>query len=353
MLVIWPLDKRDKLRIFIQQILDDHRPPNKGTSPKAIARVIGLLRHAAFLTPVGIHYTIRIQFLLNDLTREVKRNPRRWWRTTTVRVPSFLLEDLERVQTSISNDLYDPRWCRLIGLLVVREPTTLMLTDASYEGLGGWSSHLNCMWRLFMHDLALCGFPISGRFNQNQHHEPTIDPEKIHINIWEFVALIVQMWVAIHILRNLPVPPGGHRIACIADNTTCLSWLRYASRTRRVPVRNLARFVLALLSDPFAASSIRFQGKHLAGKLNVGADRLSRPALAPTWSDAMNEVADLRPLRTFLIPKSLLQILAEAFTTTWTHEQLHRNMERLTQIPPITFQSGQSRLSGTTSSLAP
>ena len=71
-------------------------------------------------------------------------------------------------------------------------------------------------------------------------------------------------------------------LLALADNTSALSWLRYASRTRRPHVRRLARFFLSMLAHPFPALTLRVQGKHLPGLENVGADFLSRFEKAPS-----------------------------------------------------------------------
>jgi hypothetical protein len=102
---------------------------------------------------------------------------------------------------------------------------------------------------------------------------PDIDAAGHHINILEFVAIIVNLWLIIVLSRSRSSPVGDHIFAVFADNTSALSWLHYASRSHCPNVCRLARFVSALL---FASGfQGKVQGKHLAGLANRGAEMLS------------------------------------------------------------------------------
>ena len=92
------------------------------------------------------------------------------------------------------------------------------------------------------------------------------DASGTHINVLEFAAIIVNLWLII-ILSHWHVDPvGGHIFAVFADNTSALSWLCYASCLHHSNVCHLAHFTLALL---FASGfQGKVQGRHLAGKLN-------------------------------------------------------------------------------------
>ena len=56
------------------------------------------------------------------------------------------------------------------------------------------------------------------------------DSTGLHINVLEFVAIIINVWLALYFLRQDPDKVGGHIAAIWADNTSALSWLRHASR---------------------------------------------------------------------------------------------------------------------------
>jgi hypothetical protein len=53
-MVCWPIDKRLKLRVFLAVIISDHTADIRST-PLAVSRVLGLIRHAALVAPMGTH----------------------------------------------------------------------------------------------------------------------------------------------------------------------------------------------------------------------------------------------------------------------------------------------------------
>ena len=275
--------------------------------------------------------------------------------------------DLEHLLQSISEDPADPLWERNIGLIIPRDPTITFHTDASTNAMGGWCSEvqLNHMWRITLADFHACGLPNQpGRWTNPQNYGSDVYPDNPHINILEFLALIIEIWICarqIHTATttaNHPdsfarAPPTGHCIEAVADNTSALSWLRYATRTKRTPVRNLARLLTAFLSLPFPAASFRVQGRHLAGKHNKSADHLSRFELSPSWESAMEQCAPLQNLRTCLLPRELLSILAFAISKKPTGEWFETEATRLWTLAPPGFGTGSARLVGTATSLRP
>jgi hypothetical protein len=104
------------------------------------------------------------------------------------------LEDLQLLQGTLDSDVNHPVWCRYIGLLVKREFTHEVTGDASYAGLGGWSpaKHFNFMWRLTREDLIQVGFDMKS-INLNTA-EPDGTSDGLHINILEFVTIIIDLW---------------------------------------------------------------------------------------------------------------------------------------------------------------
>jgi len=89
----------------------------------------------------------------------------------------------------------------------------------------------------------------------------------------EFVAVIGNLWLMLLCLRQQGV--RDHVVfSVLADNTSALSWLRYAARTQRPFVRRLALFLQALIM--FAGIPLWIQVLHIAGEKNEVADILSR-----------------------------------------------------------------------------
>jgi hypothetical protein len=353
MIVIWPLDKRDRLRQFIDALLANQLGPSRtGSSPKEIARVLGLIRHGAFVSPVGVFHTLRLQFFLNDRTTAAGTAPRRWWQNKRLYLPHYILEDLHRLRASLSSDLYDHLWHRPIGLLIDRTPSIITRTDASLNGMGGWCAELNHMWRLSIEDLWACGFPCGNPANA-QYWEPDLDPSQSHINLYEFVAIIIELWIcARQLMEEHWYIDGGHILLALADNTSALSWLKYAARTKRPHVRRLSRFLIYFLSQPFPALNLKVRSRHLAGLLNTGADYLSRFELAPSWESAMNQFPPLKNLRTCLLPRELLCILSSLLTSEPTEAWYEEKMTALWTLEPPTFATGSSRLTGCQTSIS-
>jgi hypothetical protein len=375
MVVSWPIAKRHKLVLFIDVILANHAASLRST-PLEISRTLGLIRHAAVVSPMGSFRSLRLQHLFNDRLSAASgiKQLRRWYARKIIAIPPSIISELTLFRSNISDDLADPFWSRPIGLLVPRIPTLAVYTDASSLALGGWSpqSDLNHMWRITVADLVAAGVkPGIGWTNAQNYHEPLIDPNKYHINILEFFAIFIEIWITVRQLLlavqdsashpedlctrspGETIPPGGHRILFRADNTSALSWLRYASRTRRAPVRAIARFLTAFLCHPFPSSNIQVQGLHLAGVLNVAADHLSRFRKSPSWEAVMANNPQLRTLRTCQIPEELLSLLVYCFSNAPTEEWFATATTKLWTIDAPVFATGSARLVGTTTSVVP
>jgi hypothetical protein len=361
MLVCWPLKAREKLRHFLDVLLLD-TDDAEGATPQNIAKLLGLIRHSAPIAPMGTFRSLRMQFVFNDIVSNAPKTKRlgQWYTKRSVHIPPHIRAELTTLRDEISDDIYDSYWCRPIGLMVPRTPTITVFTDASSKAMGGWSrvGDLNHMWRITVEELFPNGASSKMNWN-NAHnfHEPAIDKRKAHINILEFMAIIIELWICIRLLMDavadpltvtddVPaarIPHGGHRLLVRADNTSALSWLRYATWTKRAPVRRLARLLTYLLSAPFAASNIRVQGKHLAGIANVSADNLSRFELSASWGQLMANCPNLTQLRICLLPQELLSLLTAAYTSEQTEEWYATATTALLTIAVPRFVTGSAR----------
>ena len=179
-------------------------------------------------------------------------------------------------------------------------------------------------------------------------------------------AIFIELWVSVRQVHDAQttrpisleapseaIPPGGHHLLARADNTSALSWLRYATRTKRPPVRRIARLLTAFLCHPFVSSCFNIQGKHLAGTANVSADHLSRFKLSPSWEAVMTNCPHLRNLRICRLPRELLSILVSAYITEQTEEWFETATTRLWTIASPDFVTGLSRPLDTSTSVAP
>jgi hypothetical protein len=146
--------------------------------------------------------------------------------------------------------------------------------------------------------------------------EPEDAPDGLHINVLEFVALLIELWFVIAFIRRSGPITGGYVVSLLADNTSALSWFRYASRSHRPAVRALARFGMQLtLACPHP---LKISGAHLPGPLNQGADALSRPQEFPTWASVITHHSPLARCRPYRVPFELQSTIASTITAAET-----------------------------------
>jgi hypothetical protein len=155
---------------------------------KLLSYVLGIIRNAAYVAPLGSHLSIRLQQCLNAaIAHAGHRVSKRWWFSEGIVIPAEVLEDVATVYHSLDENAEHPVWQSYIGFLVDRAPTARIISDAAYEGLGGWSEEFNFKWRVSCKDLARMGFSMKRL--QTGSSEPDIDANGHHINILEFVRL--------------------------------------------------------------------------------------------------------------------------------------------------------------------
>lgn len=368
----WPADKRAKATDYIQTFLETNSSKG-GCTPQDISRILGIINHAAKVSPLGKVRTMRLQFYLKTLQKSAPQDSsqRRWYRRHRRKVPQHVTQELQSLLSLLATNNNDEAWKRPIGLLIKRDPTLEVATDASTEALGGWSGsqHLNHMWRIKVSELLAAGMPQQTLSN-NVHnlHEPEIDPQQLHINVLEFVAIIIEIWVCIRQLKSFHdepdpneehqapscrIPHGGHHLLAHADNTSALSWLKYASRTKRPIVRRLARLLTDFLSQSFPSHNIQIHPLHIEGVLNVEADHLSRFTKSPSWAAVMANCPRLQHLRVCLLPQELLSVLALTCSSKQTEGWFETATTKLWTIEPPRFVTGSARPVDTSTSVAP
>jgi hypothetical protein len=214
----------------------------------------------------------------------------------------------------------------------------------------GWSPEFRFKWRLSREDLVNTGFDM--KFLAEGLSEPDVDAAGLHINVLEFIAIIMGLWLIIVLSWRCLAPVGSHIFAVFADNTSALSWLRYASCSHCANVHSLAHFTLALL---FASGfQGKVQGHHLASHLNQGANALSHCITYPTWACLMAQCSQLLTCITYRLPCKLLSLLASMSSGAQTGEVSVAQMTRLLlNLVPNTRRVGSSRIATTTSLLQP
>lgn len=350
MRVSWPDDKQRSLHELLQDWLD--RP--RAQSPAAIAKVLGYIRNGAFLCPAGTFLSLRLQWVLTDAIRSSNRQAtnRRWWKFHSIRIPREVFSDLRLLFHSLTETgpTAPTIWSRPIGLLIRREYTAAIYSDAAYSGIGGWSPHFRYMWRLSHQNLVDLGFPMRDIDKDGEDQRrwckaqdlPDDHWEMLHINPLEFIGIIINIWFAVWSIRKDPDKLGGHIINVLADNTSALSWLKYAARTRRPLIRNLAYLLHGILIYSQTSDIAKFVGNHIAGILNVEADRLSRFEQWPTLDSVTEPCSQLQTCQAYRIPYGLVSTI-KRFLSLPSIEATHvQQMIDLSILEPRTLEDGWS-----------
>jgi len=204
----------------------------------------------------------------------------------------------------LAPDVHSRVWTRPIGLLFPRSPTITPISDACYGGLGGWAQGQPLIWRVNKADLEACDFLLPTGREPTEAEKKDMDFD--HINILEFVAVL---WVAVRYLMLQPRRTAHVIMNVLSNNTSALSWMKHGARTKKKPVRQLARFLQALLT--YCPLPILVQGDHIKGNENTVADLLSRFSLAPHWASVIAQTSPTLDLsKACQVPQELLSKLA-------------------------------------------
>jgi hypothetical protein len=345
MTVAWPPDKRENAR----RLLDEWLGRRTARAPRELAQLLGIIRHGAFLSAAGNFLSIRLQWILSTSITASNISPtdssrsRRWWSGNRLRIPPSVYSDLRLLRQSLQEPGATVLWSHPIGLLVDRSPTVTLLSDASYGGIGGWSEQLGFLWRITRDELIGCGIPmrlIDSEGEALTRRPSPADADGLHINLLEFIAIIINVWLALSWVRSAPTPPGGHSIAILADNTSALSWLRFAARSHRLPIQHLAHFCQCLLYSSQTSHLANVIGRHIPGRLNDEADALSRPEKFPTLGSAIAAFSRLQTCQIFQLPFGVLSLIARVVSSTEIVAGLDKEMTALLHLVPNSSEPG-------------
>jgi hypothetical protein len=226
---------------------------------------------------------------------------------------------------------------------VEREPTHECFSDASYAGIGAFSAYeeFNFRWRLTRDDLIQVGFDMKAI--DEDSGEPDGTSDGLHINVLEFIAMIIELWFVITKISEKGPIAGGYIVSLRGDNTSAISWLRYAARSHRPLVRELSRFAMGLTL--VCPHSLKLTGKHLSGSLNKGADALSRPNDYPTWASATQQHSPLSNCQAYRVPSMLLSSIAMTVSSAMTGEAFEPEMTKLLTLALTTLSVGCNEMS--------
>jgi hypothetical protein len=304
--VTWPFYKREALLADIIQALDT---PNN-VPPKVAASIMGKVRAAGQVAPWGPYVSFSLADAIKQACRNTQHPTKRFWTKGRIQFKKQVIEDLLLLCEALQLPEFSPVWSCYIGLLVPRDATHSFLSDASYEGLGGWSPQFQVMWRLTRDDLIEMGFNL--KLVNAVSGEPNADEEGLHINPLEFIAAIINLWLFLCLIKSMPRCPTGYILDLLSDNTSALSWMHFTATTKNPMLQPLARFASALLIQARNYLT-RVQPVHIPGVKNDEADALSRyqNGRLQYFADVIRRCSHLKTCRICLLPRKLLSVLAD------------------------------------------
>jgi hypothetical protein len=143
MQITWPLYKRKALYADILLALNN---PTR-VPPKVAASILGKVRAAGLIAPWGPYISFSFAESIKHATCRAFGPIRSFWSRGKVRFNQSVIAALKLLAESLELPEFSPVWSCYIGLLVPREAAHSALSDASYEGVGGWSPELQIQWR--------------------------------------------------------------------------------------------------------------------------------------------------------------------------------------------------------------
>ena len=317
----YPVYKREKLLKLLSSFV---WKGGQSYPVRTLAQILGTIRNLAQILPFGVHLSIHLQLCLSDyLKREIftqaptpetlrTRIKKAWESRRRVHISPFAANNINYIRDLLLH-APDSIWSRPIGLLIPRDPHFICRSDACNVAMGGYCVSLPFQWRL---SNSLFTKP------HKSHNNFIAGPmAALHINVHEFIAIIINTFFAMVVFRARhqvsAIPASdGHVFLIQADNTSALSWMKHASRSRDPHIVNLSHLLSSLVFFFNQSTPSNFSSEHLAGTLNEEADALSRPQLYPTYQDVFAAFPSMKALPAFRPPRSLISIINSCISTT-------------------------------------
>ena len=140
---------------------------------------------------------------------------------------------------------------------------------------------------------------------------------------------MLHVW-DLHPSQSLPVPiEPGYIFRVSADNTSALSWMRHASRSRDIPLVNLSYLMSSLTFHFNSLQPLRFDTSHIQGSRNKIADGLSRPQDHPTYENLFSSYPEMRSIPTYRPPRKLISAVNACLLSSSMKEPSRQEIEEL------------------------
>ena len=262
----------------------------KTANIKELAQIFGMLRSAAEFFPWALAQLLALQQIIRIAVRngfayakmrhrhshrEIKQIERVMPRELSYRLrfihEKFMLKTLwnSKIAIKINDDakkslkrLYDRLitdlpWETHIGHIVDRDYAIQSTQDASHLAIGVQIPALKIFLLL----------PYSKKTVSQIK-----DDKKVHINVLEFIAILLVQVIFLHEYRRAPLQfPPTPTCLCEGDNTSANSWITKLSTESTMGQNALRYYAEYTLNSPVALNT-----KHIKGELNIVADDISR-----------------------------------------------------------------------------
>jgi hypothetical protein len=312
-----------------------------------MAKIVGIVRSASEIAPWGNFLSFNLQNALTQAAKNAFSDKRSWWTRSRIYLSRVAVATINQMLETLLEPEESPLWSRPIALYLDRDYTHRAYSDASYGGLGGWCAEFSFLWRLNRDTLVEAGFEM--RAIKISSNDPESTDGFLHINPLEYLGALINLWICIKCVILLGPIDGGYILALLIDNTTAVSWMSIASRTKDPLLQGLARLGSALLVE---ASQLLMKvcPKHHPGNQNGAADALSRPQLQGndhenSLASVIEEWSQLQTCRICLLPFKLLSKIALTLKEPPTGDQYGRVTTDLLTLEPNFLPIGASEMS--------
>jgi hypothetical protein len=209
------------------------------TSKKVLEVTLGRLNHAASILPLARHFLCRLSYSTSkaDYFKPIKLNK------AVINDLRLWIKILDKLESGIS-----------MNLLTFRPPDIIIWTDACEYGIGGYSSPRGRAWK----------WPIPVELQQ-----------RAHINILEFIAVLVGVWI--EIIEGSATPETC--ILAFGDNTSAMGWInrsKYRDDEDNEKTIEAKLTIARKLASISIENDIRIFSQWFPGEANQVADFLSR-----------------------------------------------------------------------------
>ena len=203
LLVIFPKNKRDALAATLRSFAWK-RVLN--TPVRILATILGKIRHAGQVIPLGEFLSFFLQENVNRHVKLFSKGKQAWSKYRMIRISANTAQSILILQDLLSRTVNNV-WERPIALLIPRDPTFVPYSDACMLGLGGYCFLLDFQW---------CQETLSASIKKVYSITPGLSVldaslnDDVHINIYEFIAIIINLYFCILRMQETPTKVKYH-----------------------------------------------------------------------------------------------------------------------------------------------